>query len=152
MFISPFQGLRFIYYVGRCPTLYNFSLSGYNSHWILHRHAMQGSMLLYQCTTIHAHYLVMRESCLKHFFSTLVILRLTISRIKHRIIHYQEIGIRCGEAFALFLNLVHHRQCQQTVGVPIQSTEDFQLLFHLMESFVMFILRIGALHIGNSIR
>ena len=88
----------------------------------------------------------------------LVLFRLIIGWINHSLVEYQEVGVGSwqpvslalrvgGEAVALIIDWVGHRQFEQAVWISLPGKEALELLFQRLEVLILLIFRIVAAYI-----
>ena len=88
----------------------------------------------------------------------LVLFWLIIGWINHSLVEYQEVGVGGwqpvslalrvgGEAVALIIDWVGHRQFEQAVWISLSGKEALELLFQRLEVLILLIFRIVAAYI-----
>ena len=112
---------------------------------------MQRPVLANEGTAVDTHNLIAGEGLLKHLGSTTVVVRLGVGGIEHGSVQDEEVGVGGRQTFAVFHHGVGHGQGEQTIRSARKGTEGLQLLFHLTEGIVMFVLPVVTLHIDNGV-
>ena len=62
-------------------------------------------MLFNQGTAVYSNYLMVWKGLLQYFSCFFVIHRLIVCRVENNVVHNQEIGVSCRQAFAVFFYL-----------------------------------------------
>ena len=118
-------------------------------------------MLANEDAAIDANDFAFGEGVAQHLGSTLVVVRLVVGRIEHGSINDEEVGIGSRQTLVSFAD--HsigevrfkdgsgERESQQSEWFAFDGAKSFELLFHLLQGFVMDIVGVVALHIDDGV-